>query len=119
MLLPDLVLRSRCIVTPGGLRPGSVHVRGGRIIGVLDIDDIPKGCDVVDAGKAAVMPGLVDLDVRAGRDGVPVAALARSAAAGGVTSSVGRPNAAIGTVLVADDTTPNLIQQLAERGTRT
>jgi hypothetical protein len=51
MFLPDLVVRGRRIVTRQGIHPGVIHVRNGRIIGVLDVDDVPAGCSVDNAGE--------------------------------------------------------------------
>jgi allantoinase len=93
--LPDLVVRSRRVVTPGATRPASVHVRGGKIVGVLAFDDVPLGCPVDEAGDAAVMPGVVDTHVHIpgtdGPDGDGFETTTRAAAAGGVTTLLGMP----------------------------
>ena len=95
MLLPDLVVRSRRVVTPQGTRPGAVHVRNGRIVGVLGLDDVPSGCELDDAADAVVLPGIVDSHVhlceRAGAESEAFETATRSAAAGGVTTIVGMP----------------------------
>jgi allantoinase len=92
---PDLIIRSRRVVTPGGTRPASVHVRGGRIVGVLGFDVVPPGCHIDDAGDAAVMPGVVDTHVHVfapGRtDGEGFEVTTRAAAAGGVTTLIDMP----------------------------
>jgi allantoinase len=92
---PDLIIRSRRVVTPGATRPASVHVRSGRIVGVLGFDAVPPGCDVDDAGDAAVMPGVVDTHVHVfapGRtDGEGFEVTTRAAAAGGVTTLIDMP----------------------------
>jgi allantoinase len=62
--LPDLVVRSRRILTPGGSRRGDIHIRNGRIIGIVDIDAVPSGSAVDDVGDDAVLPGLVDSSVQ-------------------------------------------------------
>ena len=95
MFLPDLVVRSRRVVTDGLTRPAAVHIRTGKIIGVLDFDDVPAGCPVDDAGDAVVMPGVVDTHVhvnepgRTDWEGFDTAT--RAAAAGGVTTIVDMP----------------------------
>jgi allantoinase len=93
--LPDLVVRGRRILTPRGIRAGAIHVRNGRIIGVVDIHDAPAGCPVDDAGDDVVLPGLVDTHVHVHEPGQNTAEAfertTRAAAAGGVTSIVAMP----------------------------
>jgi len=77
------------------MHPGAIHVRNGRIIGVVDVDDVPAGCPVDDVGECAVLPGLVDPLVHV-RDHDESAADAferttRAAAAGGVTTLIALP----------------------------
>jgi len=95
VFLPDLVVRGRRIVTSRGIRPGAIHVRNGRIIGVVDVDDIPAGCPVDDAGDCAVLPGLVDSLVHVRDHGESTAdafeRTTRAAAAGGVTTIIAMP----------------------------
>lgn len=95
MLQPDLVVRGRRIVTPSGIRPGAIHVRNGRIIGILDIDDAPAGCTVDDAGDDVVLPGVVDTHVHVHAPGQTTPEVfertTRAAAAGGVTSIIAMP----------------------------
>lgn len=95
MFLPDLVVRGRRIVTPRGIHPGAIHVRNGRIIGVVDVDDVPAGCTVDDAGDCAVLPGLVDplVHVRGHSESAADAfeRTTRAAAAGGITTIIAMP----------------------------
>jgi allantoinase len=95
MSLPDLVVRSRRVVTGGQLRPAAVHIRTGRIIGVFDFEDVPAGCPLDDAGDAVVMPGVVDTHVHVNEPGRTewegFATATRAAAAGGVTTIVDMP----------------------------
>jgi allantoinase len=95
VFLPDLVVRGRRVVTPGGMRPAAVHVRNGRIIGVVDVDDIPSGCPIDDAGDDAVLPGLVDTHVHVHEPGTAASdafeRTTRSAASGGVTTIIAMP----------------------------
>ena len=92
---PDLIVRGRRVVFPGGVRAASLAVRGGVIVGVGGYGDVPDDAEVVDAGGALVMPGLVDTHVhvndpgRAHWEGFDTAT--RAAAAGGVTTIVDMP----------------------------
>ena len=95
MLLPDLVVRSRRVVTTHGTRPGAIHIRNGRVLGILAFDDVPPSCPLDDAADAVIMPGVVDTHVhihesaRSGCDGFEI--VTRAAAAGGVTTIVDMP----------------------------
>lgn len=95
MPLPDLVIRGQQVVTPDSVRPASVHVRGGKIVGVFAFGEAPPGCAVVEAGDKVLMPGLVDSHVhvnepgRAAWEGFESAT--RAAAAGGATTVVDMP----------------------------
>jgi allantoinase len=95
MFLPDLVVRSRRVVTGGRLRPAAIHIRTGRIAGVLDFEDVPAGCPLDDAGDAVVMPGVVDTHVHVNEPGRTewegFDTATRAAAAGGVTTIVDMP----------------------------
>ncbi len=95
MFLPDLVVRGRRIVTPRGIHPGAIHVRNGRIIGILDFDDVPAGCAVDEAGDCALLPGLVDPTVHVREPGRTVSEAfdraTRAAASGGVTTIIAMP----------------------------
>jgi allantoinase len=91
----ELLVRGRRVVTPEGLRPACLRVRGGRIAAV-EAPDAPAGdAEVLDAGDAVVLPGLVDTHVhvndpgRAEWEGFPSAS--RAAAAGGVTTFFDMP----------------------------
>jgi allantoinase len=95
MEAPDLVVRGRSVVTGGRLAPASVHVRGGVIQAVAAYDRVPAGCELVEAGEAVVMPGLVDTHVHVNEPGrgdwEGFASATRAAAAGGVTTIVDMP----------------------------
>ena len=92
---PDLIIRGQRVVLPETVAPRSVHISGERIVFVGDYDDVVAGCEVVEAGDAVVMPGLVDTHVhinapgRTEWEGFRSATLA--AAAGGVTTLVDMP----------------------------
>ena len=68
---PDLVIRSRRVVTATGLRAASVHIgtAAGRIVAVSGWDDVGEVLSVVDAGDALVMPGIVDSHVHVNEPG--------------------------------------------------
>jgi allantoinase len=87
----DLVLRSRRVVTPEGVRPASVCVAGGRIAAVEGYDSIAGD----DLGDVALLPGLVDTHVHVNEPGRTewegFASATRAAAAGGVTTIVDMP----------------------------
>ena len=93
MFLPDLVVRSRRTVLGTAVRPAAIHIRHGKIIGVMDFDDVPEGCPIDDAADAVVMPGVVDTHVHVSEPGRTergqgFEAATRAAAAGGVTTIV-------------------------------
>src|SRR6185295_3784694 len=85
MFLPDLVVRSRRVVTPRGTTPAAIHIRNGKIIGVVGVDEVPADCPLDDAGDAALLPGLVDVCAHLS-GGLERAT--RAAAAGGVTTVI-------------------------------
>lgn len=102
----DLVVRGFRVALPSGVQPAAIHVAGGRIARIAELDDVPRGAEAIDAGDLVVMPGLVDAHVHVnepGRtewEGFPSAT--RAAAAGGVTTIVDMPlNSVPATVTVA------------------
>jgi allantoinase len=90
-----LIVRSQRVVTPRGIGPATVHIRRGKIVGVLEFDDAPAGCPIDDAGQSAVFPGVVDTHTRLSDSGrvhsEEFESLTRAAAAGGVTTLVVLP----------------------------
>jgi len=93
---PELVIRGRRVVTEHSVAPASVHITRGYISAVASYDDVPKGCDVIDAApESLVMPGLVDSHVHVNEPGRTdwegFATATRAAAAGGVTTIVDMP----------------------------
>ncbi|XAR66450.1 Allantoinase [Bertholletia excelsa] len=90
-------IASRRIVTPKGVISGSVEVKGGSIISVLedDLQGNARAGQVINYGEAVVMPGLVDVHVhlddpgRAEWEGFPSGT--RAAAAGGLTTLIDMP----------------------------
>ncbi|GAB2473118.1 allantoinase AllB [Streptosporangium sandarakinum] len=92
---PDLVVRSRRVVLPGGQAPAAVAVRDGRITGLHPHDAPPDAAERVDLGDVALLPGLVDTHVHVNEPGRThwegFASATRAAAAGGVTTIVDMP----------------------------
>jgi len=88
-------IRSKRVVTPQGVRPAAVCLRGGVIEAITAYDAVPSGEGVYDAGDSVVMPGLVDTHVhidepgRTAWEGFHTAT--RAAAAGGVTTLIDMP----------------------------
>src|SRR5437879_8853597 len=91
----DLVVRGKRIVTSGGERAATIHIRGGAITNISGLDDVPSGTPVYEAGDLAVMPGLVDTHVHINEPGRTewegFATATRSAAAGGITTLIEMP----------------------------
>jgi len=83
------------VVTPQGVRPGAVLVEGERITDVVPLQAVPADARVLDFGKAAILPGLVDSHVhindpgRSEWEGFETAT--RAAAAGGYTVLIDMP----------------------------
>src|SRR5712692_5795176 len=90
--VPDLVVRGRRVITPGGERPAAIHIRDGVITTASSFDHIPAGCAVHEAGESAVMPGLVDTHVHINEPGRTewegFVTATRAAVAGGVTTLI-------------------------------
>src|ERR1043166_6445646 len=92
---PDTVVRGQRVVTPGEVRAASIHVSGGRIVGVREFEDVRAGCEVIEAGDSLVLPGLVDSHVHVNEPGRTrwegFKTATRAAAAGGTTTIVDMP----------------------------
>ena len=87
---------ARRVITPDGIRPAAILVKGEQIQVVVSPDQVPsEGYKIHDFGRAAILPGLVDSHVhindpgRAGWEGFETAS--RAAAAGGYTLLVDMP----------------------------
>jgi allantoinase len=93
----DLVVSSERVVTPDGVRPGAIVVARGRIQDIVPIGDAPPShaAASVNAGSAAVLPGLVDTHVHLNEPGRTewegFVTGTRAAAAGGVTTLIDMP----------------------------
>src|SRR5438477_12291488 len=93
---PELVIRGRRVVIGDSSRPASLHITRGYISSISIFEDVPDGCDLIEADPdSVVMPGLVDTHVhvdepgRTDWEGFETAT--RAAAAGGVTTIVDMP----------------------------
>ncbi len=92
---PDLVLSSRRVVTPTGVRPARVHVRNGAIADVAPVEEPGEAPADVDLGDLALLPGIVDTHVHVNEPGRTewegFATAGRAAASGGVTTLIDMP----------------------------
>ena len=92
--MADLIIRGRNVVLPDGIGAHSIHVRDGVIEAVRGYDNVAGG-ELIDAGDAVVMPGLVDTHVHINSPGRTdwegFESATRAAAAGGVTTLVDMP----------------------------
>lgn len=90
---PVRVIRSRRVVTPGGVVDTAVHIRGGRIAAVAP--DVPAGAALEDLGDLVLMPGLVDTHVHINEPGRTewegFVTATGAAAAGGITTLIDMP----------------------------
>ncbi len=114
MTLPDLVIRGKRVVYSIGrsapsqrnetaehlglteIASASIHVRDGVITAIKRYEDVPAGCELIEAADTSVvMPGLVDTHVHINEPGRTewegFATATRAAAAGGVTTLVDMP----------------------------
>ena len=91
----ELVVRSRRVVLPGGVRPAAIHIERGVIADVAEWGEVPPGAPVHDAGELLVSPGVVDSHVHVNEPGRAewegFASATRAAAAGGATTIVDMP----------------------------
>ena len=96
MPAPKLVIRGRGVVLPESIAPASIHIRDGVIASVSSYEDVPAGCELVEADEESLlMPGVVDTHVHLNEPGRTqwegFATATRAAAAGGVTTLVDMP----------------------------
>ncbi|MEU9092878.1 dihydroorotase family protein [Streptomyces sp. NPDC048428] len=93
----DLAVIAGRLVTPTGVRAGTVLIREGRVLDVLDPGVAPPpGVPVTDAGDSYVLPGLIDSHVHFRTPGLTYKEDwehgSRAAVAGGVTTVLDMPN---------------------------
>ena len=92
----DLAVRARRAVTPDGIRPVTVAVRGGSIAALAGFDAAPDALVVAELpGQEVLLPGLVDSHVHVNEPGRTewegFATATKAAAAGGVTTLIDMP----------------------------
>lgn len=91
----DLYLRSRRVMTAEGERPATLHIRDGRIQGVLGPLDPPSDVPVTDLADLVLMPGVVDTHVHVNEPGRTewegFETATRAAAMGGITTLIDMP----------------------------
>ncbi|WP_327296755.1 dihydroorotase [Streptomyces sp. NBC_01197] len=93
----DLAVTAGRLVTPTGVRAGTVLIADGRVLAVLEPGAAPPpGVTVVDAGDCYVLPGLIDSHVHFRTPGLTYKEDwehgSRAAVAGGVTTVLDMPN---------------------------
>ena len=88
-----MILRSRNVVTPQGIRPAAIHINDGVIARLGDFDDVTS--PFVDYGELTLLPGIVDSHVHVNEPGRTewegFETATHAAAAGGVTTIVDMP----------------------------
>src|SRR3954468_22800687 len=90
------IIRSERVVLPDGIRPATIIVNNGKIVGIGDRSvGTMTGAMLLDAHSMVVMPGLIDTHVhinepgRTDWEGFDTAT--KAAAAGGVTTLLDTP----------------------------
>src|SRR6266550_2833594 len=96
MHAPELVIRGRRVITENSVAPASVHITRGYISSVSVFEDVPSGCELIEAAPGSVvMPGLVDTHVHCNEPGRTewegFETATRAAAAGGITTLLDMP----------------------------
>ncbi|MFI6218075.1 allantoinase AllB [Nocardia brasiliensis] len=102
----DLVIRSRRVALPEGIRAASIAVRDGKIAALAEYEAVLSAAATTDLADLVVLPGLVDSHVHVNEPGRTewegFATATKAAAAGGVTTIVDMPlNSLPPTVTVA------------------
>ena len=92
---PTFILRGRRVITPQGERHAAIHIHDGVITAVTAFDEISTKTPIIDAGDAAILPGLVDTHVHINEPGRTewegFTSATQAAAAGGVTTLIEMP----------------------------
>jgi allantoinase len=96
-----MIVRSRRVVLPDGIRSAAIHIRDGRITAVVpNAPEAPEALEApeapeLDFGELVILPGLVDTHVHVNEPGRTAwegfETATRAAAAGGVTTIVDMP----------------------------
>ncbi len=86
----DLAIRGGQVLTPDGLRPGTVAVAAGRIVAMLPPDAEPQARETVEAHGLHVLPGAIDIHAHIRSPAYPnrgsVESETGAAAKGGITT---------------------------------
>ena len=86
----DMVIRGGQILTPTGLRDGTVAVQDGRIVAILPPESEPDARETLDAFGAHVLPGAIDIHCHIRSPAYPnrgsVQSETGAAAKGGITT---------------------------------
>jgi dihydroorotase (multifunctional complex type) len=86
----DLAIRGGQVLTPDGLRPGTVAVAGGRIVAILPPEAEPMARETVEAHGLHVLPGAIDIHCHIRSPAYPnrgsVESETGAAAKGGITT---------------------------------
>ena len=86
----DLVIRGGQVLTPTGLRPGTVAVAGGRIVAILPPEAEAVARETVNAQGAHILPGAIDIHCHIRSPAYPnrgsVESETGAAAKGGITT---------------------------------
>lgn len=102
----DSVIRSERVVTPVGVGPAAVGIRGGRIETVTDHGAPPAAREHVDLGEVALLPGCVDVGTGVHVPGRSLEEsyqrVSEAALRGGVTTVVASPAPARPPITCAD-----------------
>lgn len=95
MAYPELVVTSKRVVLPDGLREAAVVVHGGRVAAVVPVDKAPGSSARVDLGDAALLPGVVESHAHLNEPGREAwegfETGTRAALSGGITTVVDMP----------------------------
>ncbi|WP_210519847.1 allantoinase AllB [Hymenobacter terricola] len=105
--MPNLALRSQCVVTPEGERAATILIENGRISALLPHDVDVADATLIDVGHRAILPGVIDPHVHINEPGRTewegFNTATKAALAGGLTSLVDMPlNSAPVTTSVAN-----------------
>jgi allantoinase len=91
----DLIVRSRRVALPGGVRDSAIVVMDGKITAIAEYGARLEAAADIDLGEVALLPGLVDTHVHVNEPGRTdwegFATATRAAALGGVTTICDMP----------------------------
>jgi dihydropyrimidinase/allantoinase len=89
-MTPDLAIRGGLVLTPEGLRPGTVAIEQGRIAAILPPEAAPEARETIEAQGLHVLPGAIDIHCHIRSPAYPnrgsVESETSAAAKGGITT---------------------------------